>query len=57
MNTKNLSFPLSHAGAFQSVSCPSTTFCVAVGTHHQLNGTQPKVAYWGTLPGGGLFGL
>jgi hypothetical protein len=38
---------------FDSVSCPSATFCMAVGEKNQLspaNDPRPDAAYWGTLP-------
>ena len=33
---------------FASVSCPSATFCVAVGTKATAIGYQPEVDSWGT---------
>jgi hypothetical protein len=33
---------------FTSVSCPSLTFCVAVGQRQALTGQQPEAASWGT---------
>jgi hypothetical protein len=51
MNTKavdgtstNPAFP------FNGVTCPSSTFCVAVGSRHALVGDQPEVSSWGTVP-------
>jgi hypothetical protein len=38
---------------FLSVSCPSSTFCMAVGEKNLLspqNDPHPSAAYWGTLP-------
>ena len=35
---------------FNGVSCPSSTFCVAVGGEQVLNGQQAAAAWWGTAP-------
>lgn len=35
---------------FTSVSCPSSTFCVAVGSRLGLAGQLPEIASWGTAP-------
>jgi hypothetical protein len=48
MNTSGLSALLTPARYFNSVSCPSTTFCVAVGAKGLFNQTQPEAASWGT---------
>ncbi len=48
----NPKFPL------DDVSCPSSTFCVAVGMKQTLNAQEPLAASWGPVPGsGGLRGL
>jgi hypothetical protein len=49
MNTNVLL--LSRAYAFASVSCSSSTFCVAVGSKPSTNNAiVPEAAFWGTLP-------
>jgi hypothetical protein len=51
MNTVQVSGPINaRYSPFAAVSCPSTTFCVAVGNKRVLNNEQPEVASWGTLP-------
>jgi hypothetical protein len=51
MNTKAVSGTSSDpANWFSGVSCPSSTFCVAVGSKTAFVGQQPEIASWGTVP-------
>jgi hypothetical protein len=53
MNTNYVSGALGNpSSGWTAVSCPSSTFCIAVGTKPGLSrgGAQPEVAYWGTVP-------
>jgi hypothetical protein len=53
MNTNYVSGALGNpSSGWTAVSCPSSTFCVAVGTKPGLSpgGPQPEVAFWGTVP-------
>jgi hypothetical protein len=53
MNTKTLDFPSGlHKTGFEwyGVSCPSTTFCVAIGQKGGGNPTAPAADSWGTAP-------
>jgi hypothetical protein len=54
MNTKSVnSDPSANSTLWQSVSCPSSTFCVAAGQNGTVPGNapeSPEAASWGTAP-------